>query len=130
MLSGQHLGPDFAQSRWFTRGWTLQELIAPKVVEFYSSDGLFLGEKLSLATAICRITKIPEAVLKGTRLLYTCTVAERMEWAQHRQTKKEEDRIYSLIGIFDVSMSIIYGEGQAKAMRRLEREIWNNRKLE
>lgn len=53
-----------------------------------------------------------------------------MEWAQHRQTKKEEDRIYSLIGIFDVSMSIIYGEGEAKAMRRLEREIWNNRKLE
>jgi hypothetical protein len=111
----------FSQSRWFTRGWTLQELIAPRVVEFYTSDGEKLGDKLSLEGLICEVTGIAKEALRG-RCLDEFRVEERMSWAANRKTKREEDGIYSLLGMFGVSMPLVYGEGRDKALRRLRKE--------
>lgn len=112
----------FSQSRWFTRGWTLQELIAPEAVEFYAQDWTCLGTKATLETTISHRTGISIEVLRG-RPLANCSVEERMAWGQSRMTKREEDRVYSLLGIFDVTMPLVYGEGKARAFRRLHEEI-------
>lgn len=110
------------QSRWFTRGWTLQELIAPKVVEFFSKEGTLIGSKQSLEPFICDITGIPSAALRGAPLS-DFPVSERQAWIRGRQTKYEEDMAYSLLGIFDVHMPLIYGEGREKAQKRLQEEV-------
>lgn len=112
----------FRQSRWFTRGWTLLELIAPKLVDFFTSDGERLGDKSSLEDMIHEITGITKRVLKGEPLA-NFSVDERLAWIAQRNTKLEEDRIYSLLGIFDISMALIYGEGVERAYRRLRKEI-------
>ena len=117
-----HWEPTFRKSRWFTRGWTLQELLAPTLVDFFSLEGERLGSKLSLEVIIHEITSIPRAALRGGPL--DCFSSdERMSWASYRHTKEEEDQIYSLLGIFDVSMPLIYGEGKEKAYKRLQEEI-------
>ncbi|KAH9906436.1 hypothetical protein F4778DRAFT_649008 [Xylariomycetidae sp. FL2044] len=108
-------------SRWFTRGWTLQELIAPVIVEFYSSEGILLGDKQSLEPQLRDITGIPTRALRRTPLSIF-TIAERESWVHNRQTKYEEDMAYSLLGIFDVHMPLIYGEGRQKAQKRLREE--------
>jgi hypothetical protein len=114
--------PEIRKSRWFTRGWTLQELIAPASVDFFSKDGERLGNKDSLTQTLHEITGIAVQALEGSPM--TCfTVDERMQWAQGRKTKREEDAAYSLLGIFDVHMPLLYGEGRQKAMDRLRREI-------
>lgn len=113
---------DFKKSRWFRRGWTLQELLAPKSVEFFSKEGLSLGDKSTFERQIAEVTGIPVTALRGT-LLTTFTTKEKFSWQDRRITKKEEDRYYSLLGIMDVSMSVIYGEGAEKARRRLEKEV-------
>ncbi|KAK8016096.1 P-loop containing nucleoside triphosphate hydrolase [Apiospora rasikravindrae] len=115
----------FRQSRWFTRGWTLQELIAPRTVEFFSSDGQYLGDKTSLEQQLHAITKIPVAALRGTTLS-EFSLEERMSWSQYRETKLAEDRAYCLLGIFDIHMPLIYGEGQEHACRRLRKELEGN----
>ncbi|KAM3534675.1 hypothetical protein MY4038_002087 [Beauveria bassiana] len=112
----------FQKSKWFSRGWTLQELIAPKVVEFYSKEGTFLGDKQSLEYVIRDITGIPPKALRGTPLS-EFTVTERESWARNRQTKYEEDMAYSFLGIFSVFLPLIYGEGRDEAQRRLREEI-------
>jgi len=112
----------FRRSRWFARGWTLQELLAPTLVSFYSMEGERLGSKSSLEEMIHNITGISRAALKG-QSMSNFSIEERMSWAEHRNTREEEDEIYSLLGIFDVSMSPIYGEGREKAFRRLQDEI-------
>ncbi|KAK2600175.1 hypothetical protein QQS21_005120 [Conoideocrella luteorostrata] len=112
----------FRKSRWFTRGWTLQELIAPKIVDFYSKEGTWLGDKQSLEPTIRDITGIPASALRGTPLS-DFTVVERETWARNRQTKYEEDLTYSLLGMFDVHMPLIYGEGREKAQKRLREEV-------
>jgi Heterokaryon incompatibility protein (HET) len=112
----------FRQSRWFTRGWTLQELIAPASVEFFSKDGERLGNKASLERHVHEITRIPVPALKGSPLS-DFSITERMSWAESRQTTREEDKAYSLLGIFDVAMPLIYGEGREKALNRLREEI-------
>ncbi|KAH7326969.1 heterokaryon incompatibility protein-domain-containing protein, partial [Rhexocercosporidium sp. MPI-PUGE-AT-0058] len=112
----------FRTSRWFTRGWTLQELIAPTFVEFFSKDWELLGDKASLERCICDITKIPSKALRGGPLA-DFSVTERMSWAETRQTTREEDMAYSLLGIFDVYMPLIYGEGKENAFCRLNREL-------
>jgi len=112
----------FAEARWFTRGWTLQELLAAKRADFYDSNEEHLGDKDSLAEWITSTTGIPRAALQG-RPLSSFSVEERLSWAQHRQTKREEDGAYSLLGIFDVSMPLIYGEGRDKAYGRLLYEV-------
>ncbi|PQE09027.1 hypothetical protein CJF30_00010830 [Rutstroemia sp. NJR-2017a BBW] len=109
---------DFRKSRWFTRGWTLQELLAPASVEFFSREGKRLGDKSSLRTQICEVTNIPYPALQG-HPLSQFSVEERLRWIQHRQTKLEEDKVYSLLGIFDVYILPIYGEGWGKAHDRL-----------
>ena len=114
--------PAFRQSRWFTRGWTLQELLAPIVVEFFSRQRKKLGDKRSLRQQIHEITGIPVAALNGARLSQFSD-KERFSWIQPRQTKVEEDKAYSLLGIFDVEMPLRYGEGSASAFRRLDEEI-------
>jgi hypothetical protein len=113
----------FRKSVWFTRGWTLQELIAPKIVEFFSMEGERLGDKRSLEEQVHEITGIDVQALQGRRPLSEFTIDELMEWAANRKTKREEDAAYSLFGIFDVHMPLIYGEGVEKAFRRLQEEI-------
>ncbi|KAI0798950.1 kinesin light chain 1 [Xylaria sp. FL0064] len=111
----------FRDSRWFTRGWTLQELIAPVAVEFYSKEGIWLGNKRSLEPQLRDITGIPASVFRGTPLS-DFSIAEREAWVHNRQTKYEEDMVYSLLGIFDVYIPVIYGEGRQNAQRRLREE--------
>jgi len=115
----------FGNSRWFTRGWTLQELIAPPLVEFFSLNGNCLGDKKSLEVELHKITGIPVLALQG-RPLSDFSFDERVLWAQKRNTKREEDLAYSLLGIFDISIPVIYGEGKENAFRRLNRE-WKSR---
>lgn len=106
----------------FERSWTLQELLAPSSVDFFDSDGRSLGTKSSLETLIQQRTKIPKKVLQGS-LLSNLEVNERFSWGEHRDSKIEEDQIYSLLGIFDISMPLLYGEGKQKAYERLRKEI-------
>ena len=112
----------FRASRWFTRGWTLQELLAPASVQFFIQDGTMLGDKTSLQQQVHEVTGIAVSALRGS-LLSGFDIEERFKWAENRQTTREEDRAYSLLGIFGVFISPIYGEGEAHAMRRLRREI-------
>jgi hypothetical protein len=114
--------PDFRKSRWFTRGWTLQELLAPHSVEFFSRERKRLGDKCSLRQQIYEITGTPDLALQGA-LLSQFSVNDRLSWIERRQTKLEEDRAYSLLGIFDVYIPPIYGEGTGSAFKRLLDEI-------
>ncbi|KIW93085.1 uncharacterized protein Z519_05690 [Cladophialophora bantiana CBS 173.52] len=111
----------FQKSRWFTRGWTLQELLAPKFVEFFSREGERLGDKTTLEREIHETTQIPIAALRGGPLA-DFTVDERMQWGEKRTTKRKEDKAYCLLGLFNVSMSLRYGEGE-KAFIRLQEKI-------
>lgn len=115
---------EFRRSRWYTRGWTLQELIAPHFLVFVAQDWSMLGDKASLAGLIEEITRIPVPVLRGevTPLDSSVSIAQRMSWAAERETSRVEDRAYSLMGLFDVNMPTIYGEG-TRAFRRLQEEI-------
>jgi hypothetical protein len=112
----------FQDSRWFTRGWTLQELIAPAIVEFFSQEGKLLGDKKSLEKLIHEITQIPIQALRGNPFS-DFSIAERKGWAAHRQTTEEEDMVYCLLGLCEVSMSPIYGEGKRAALKRLEMTV-------
>jgi hypothetical protein len=111
----------FRNSRWFTRGWTLQELIAPPSVEFFCPNGRRIGDKKSLEGHIKNITGIPVSALRGS-LLSEFSFEERVLWTDNRETEREEDLVYSLLGIFDISMPVIYGEGRENVFRRLNRE--------
>jgi hypothetical protein len=112
----------FRCSRWFTRGWTLQELLAPASVEFFSRDGKRLGSRISLEQEIYGVTGIPVRALRGQRLT-EFSVEERMSWAAKRTTTLKEDKVYCLLGIFGVFLSLIYGEGEDYATLRLKDEI-------
>ncbi|RYP83386.1 hypothetical protein DL770_005406 [Monosporascus sp. CRB-9-2] len=123
-------GPETAKSRsasfakclWFTRGWTLQELVASRAVEFYDSGWNHYGTNESLEDAISSATNIPSGVLKKKTPLQSVPVACRMSWAANRTTTKTEDRAYSMLGIFNINMPLLYGEGD-KAFIRLQEEI-------
>ncbi|KAI0412493.1 HET-domain-containing protein [Xylaria grammica] len=112
----------FHNSQWFRRGWTLQELLAPKIVDFYTRDSIRLGDKSSLKQKIAEITGIPLKALQG-QILSRFSIEERFSWAGQRQTTKPEDKAYSLLGVFGVFLPLIYGEGQSSSMRRLCKEI-------
>ncbi|KAN0103426.1 Heterokaryon incompatibility protein (HET) domain containing protein [Hyaloscypha variabilis] len=115
----------FRESRWFTRGWTLQELLASDSVEFFSREGNRLGDKKTLEREIHEITGIATQALRGTSLSQF-DIDERLSWAESRQTSRNEDKAYSLLGIFGVYMTPIYGEGRDHAFKRLLRKIAKN----
>jgi Heterokaryon incompatibility protein (HET) len=112
----------FRASRWFTRGWTLQELLAPPSAEFFSREGQRLGDKGSLQQQIHEITGIAIPALKDIPLSQF-GVDERFKWAQSRQTTREEDWAYCLLGVFGIFMPLIYGEGRENAVIRLRKKI-------
>lgn len=112
----------FVESAWFSRSWTLQELIAPEYVIFYSRNWQIIGTKGSKVEAIKARTGIPDYILEKTDDLWQCSIAERMSWASDRRATRPEDTSYSLMGIFDVNMPLLYGEGD-KAFLRLQEEI-------
>ncbi|KAF2650786.1 HET-domain-containing protein [Lophiostoma macrostomum CBS 122681] len=134
------------KSRWFTRGFTLQELLAPRQIVFFAQDWVAIGYKMSLRGAgsslsmdmvpeidklpcidfmdeLSSITRIPESYLTGRRGLGQACIAQRMYWASYRETTRAEDRAYSLMGLFDISMPVLYGEGLDKAFTRLQHQI-------
>jgi hypothetical protein len=113
----------FRQSRWFTRGWTLQELLAPPIVEFFSANGKLLGNKISLEQDIHNITQLPPDVLRGQRPFSAFSFSEKLSWAAQRTTTVKEDKVYCLLGIFGVLIPVMYGEGEAYASERLKDEI-------
>jgi hypothetical protein len=121
-LSEETLESAFRASRWFTRGWTLQELLAPSSVEFFSREGEKLGDKKSLEQQVHEVTGIAVSALQGV-LLSQFGVDERFSWAENRQTMRKEDNVYSLLGIFDVFIPLIYGEGRDNALTRLREAI-------
>ncbi|RYP81574.1 hypothetical protein DL770_005876 [Monosporascus sp. CRB-9-2] len=108
--------------RWWTRGWCLQELVAPPREEFFDARWHHVGSKTDLAPLITEITGIDEEVLIDNSLIDSLPVARRMSWAAGRETSREEDMAYCLLGIFNVSMPMLYGEGK-KAFLRLQEQI-------
>lgn len=115
----------FRTSRWFKRGWTLQELLAPHSVEFFSKEGSRLGDKESQKHTIHDVTGIPIKALSGSDLR-EFDVAERLSWAENRQTTREEDGAYCLLGILGIHLSLIYGEGKENALNRIMSKIARN----
>ncbi|KAI0111111.1 heterokaryon incompatibility protein-domain-containing protein [Nemania sp. FL0031] len=111
----------FRRSRYWTRGWTLQELIAPRILIFFSSGWTRIGTRLDLREVVAAATKIPKAVLRF-RSMRDYSVSQKMSWASRRQTTRLEDEAYCLLGLFGVSMPLLYGEGR-RAFRRLQEEI-------
>ncbi|KAK8093635.1 hypothetical protein PG997_000320 [Apiospora hydei] len=108
--------------RWFTRGWCLQELIAPAKVQFFDAEWKSIGDKISLATRLSNITHINQDVLVDSALVDAVPVARRMAWASERKTTREEDMAYCLLGLFGINMPMLYGEG-SNAFLRLQEQI-------
>lgn len=110
-------------SRWFTRGWTFQELLAPRKLIFFAANRETLGCLEDFADSIAVHCKIPLELLNAhPRKFRNYSVEERLKWTAYRQTKREEDAAYCLLGCFDVQMPLIYGEGRTKALVRLRAE--------
>ncbi|KIK20347.1 hypothetical protein PISMIDRAFT_59205, partial [Pisolithus microcarpus 441] len=107
---------------WFSRGWTLQELIAPRQVEFFNKGWVSIGDRKCLTKTLEKITRVPLEVLEDGWIPKRLCVAELMSWAADRTTTRVEDRAYSLLGLFGVNLPILYGEGE-KAFQRLQLEI-------
>lgn len=114
--------PTFDHCRWWRRGWTLQELIAPRNVLFFDRNWVERGDLAGLCEKISKVSRIKEDVLMKERALSDVPVAVRMSWASGRETSREEDMAYCLMGIFDINMTMLYGEG-LKAFLRLQEEI-------
>lgn len=117
-----YLEASLRRSRWFTRGWTLQELLAPPTIILYSAQREEIGNQRSLAPLIHDITSIPISALLG-HSLEKFTQDERMSWANGRRTTKVEDIAYCLLGLSDIFIPLLYGEGEQRALRRLQHEI-------
>ncbi|KAI0156438.1 heterokaryon incompatibility protein-domain-containing protein [Xylariaceae sp. FL1272] len=115
---------DFRKSRWFTRGWTLQELLAPKLLTFFSKEWRRLGDRsdAKLLSIISDRTSIEMPYLTGHSQLNMASVAKKMSWLSRRETTREEDIAYCMLGIFEVNMPLLYGEG-LRAFLRLQEEI-------
>lgn len=133
-----------SKSRWFQRGWTLQELVAPSLIHFYAQDWSYLGRRYhewvgsqylrdevwkfprldeTFMRRLALITGVDFRVLAGLKRVELVSVADRMAWASLRKTTREEDIAYSLMGLFNVNMPILYGEGLQSAFSRLQEEI-------
>lgn len=117
------------RSRWFTRGWTLQELLAPSSVVFFCSNGTDrLGDRRSLEDVTHEITNIDIEVLRGKRLT-EFPIEKRLLWAKGRKTTRGEDEAYSLMGILGVLIEPWYGDGvgETNAFKRLTEAIKRSR---
>ncbi|CAJ2504393.1 Uu.00g117870.m01.CDS01 [Anthostomella pinea] len=114
---------DFRRSRWFTRGWTLPELLAPLYVRFYDAAWKYIGAKAELSQTVEDVTGISARILRDPGEVGRQSVACRMAWVARRETARREDLAYCLLGLFSVSMPIEYGEGRAKAFVRLQHQI-------
>lgn len=113
----------FSCSRWFSRGWTLQELLAPPSLTFYSRRWKRLGTRRSLRDEISEITSIHRDALSGRiHDIKQFSIAQKMSWAASRQTTRKEDIAYCLMGLFGVNMPLLYGEGE-QAFIRLQEKI-------
>ncbi|GAW24988.1 hypothetical protein ANO14919_145860 [Xylariales sp. No.14919] len=121
-LGAEPLETSLGRCRWFRRGWCLQELVAPRAVEFFDAQWAPFGSRASLAPVLAEITRIPGELLTGTACIPDFPIAHIMSWAAGRETTREEDMAYCLMGVFNVHMPIIYGEG-ANAFVRLQHEI-------
>ncbi|KAJ4186423.1 hypothetical protein NW755_007718 [Fusarium falciforme] len=122
-ISGLDRFRDFRKSRWFTRGWTLQELLAPREVVFYDQNWQKIGNRSeSLREVIATITQIDVYFITGTSTLIRSSVAQKMSWLSRRVTTRVEDMAYCMLGVFDINMPLLYGEGM-KAFVRLQEEI-------
>jgi len=121
-------GQPFKVSEWFSRSWTLQKLIAPVIVEFYAKDWTAIGTKSERYREIAKITTVdPVALLDPKAVVRNCA-ARRLSWAAHRQTTREEDESYSLLGLFQVNIPMLYGEGRKRAFARLQDAVYNSTK--
>jgi len=111
-------------SEWFSRGWTLQELLAPRVVIFLNHHWSVIGQKLDrlILEEVSRITLVPVACLESPFMLHTACVAQKLSWASRRSTSRREDIAYCLLGLVGINMPLLYGEGD-KAFIRLQQEI-------
>jgi len=124
-------GSAFRKSRWFTRGWTLQELLAPIEVRFFANDWSYIENRANIKKIVSEITNIPEELLSNSRESNTFVsavrsrfgIAQRMSWVAGRLTTRPEDMAYSLLGLFGINMPLIYGEGGPNAMLRLQEEV-------
>lgn len=112
---------EFVKSRWFPRGWTLQELIAPRAVEFYDASWMQIGTKTSVRLSIQIVTGINIRVLQRYPPAIVC-VAQQLSWVSERETTRIEDMAYSLIELFNSNIPLLYGEG-VNAFKRLQDEI-------
>lgn len=115
--------PDFEQSRWFTRGWTLQELLAPREVIFFTNNWLRLGTVSTLSEHISRATNIPHSFLGEEDITPLASAAEKLSWIARRHTTREEDIVYCMLGVFQVTMEVRYGEGATAAFIRFQEKI-------
>ncbi|KAK1755526.1 heterokaryon incompatibility protein-domain-containing protein [Echria macrotheca] len=113
----------FHESDWFTRGWTLQELIVPVEVEFLANDWSPIGTRSQMAPIITKACGVDAYALTPGVDLNWVSVARKMYWASRRTTTREEDLAYCLLGLFDVNMPLLYGEGGPRAFLRLQEEI-------
>lgn len=128
----------FERSNWFERGWTLQELLAPSTVIFLAKEWQLIGHKgrgdcgrsgilmqtgKLLDERVASITRIPEAILHDYSESHNLSPEGKLEWAKHRQTTREEDQSYCLLGILGVSMNIRYGDGGEQTRNRLLKKL-------
>jgi hypothetical protein len=130
------------RSTWFTRGWTLQELLAPHILLFYDQDWRAVGKVVDIATRVISApihaaleeqpsltdiisiaTGIPKSHLSNARVAKEASIAQRMCWASRRQTTRGEDEAYCLLGLMGVNLSLLYGEGRTRAFERLQKAI-------
>jgi len=124
-LDDVELGEDqiLSRSAWFSRGWTLQELIAPLKLTFYAKSWKKIGTKADSCHQVSIASNIAVEVLRDREAISAMGVSEKMSWAASRVTTRPEDEAYSLMGIFGVNMATLYGEGRSSAFRRLQLEI-------
>ena len=113
----------FIGSKWFTRGWTLQELIAPKFLKFFGAQWNLIGDRRKLTETISKATSIEHDILVGLRPVPTVSAAQKMAWAANRKTSRVEDQAYSLLGLFGVNMPMLYGVSEFMGIR-VARSTW------
>lgn len=113
---------DLPKSRWFKRGWTLQELLVPTHVFFYNRHWTYITSRKEIGVLLEEVTGISRDIFTGESWVRLCSVATKMSWAARRKTTRVEDEAYCLLGLFGIKMPLLYGEG-AQAFQRLQHEI-------